>query len=312
MSDWTAVQAKPRQKVWLHLVLFLVTFGTTTVAGALQNGVDFLADPWQIVSGLPFSITLMSILLAHEMGHYLVARHHGVRATLPYFIPAPPPFIIGTFGAFIRMETPRDRRSLFDVGAAGPLAGVALAIPAVIIGLRLSSVSPEAADGGGLSLGSSLLLNFLSLTILGRSADDATIIIHPIGLAGWVGLFVTAMNLLPVGQLDGGHVIYALFGRKSVWLSRLALVTIFTLGLARLWVGWFVWGALLLVLGFRHPAPVDSYTPLDFKRQVIAWFTLAVFAVTFIPVPFSIQEPKGLDEPPPAQTIEARAAGGPR
>ena len=304
------------KRLWLHLLLFVLTLLTTTVAGALQNGVDLLTHPWQIASGLPFAITLMTILLVHEMGHYLMSRHHGVRASLPFFLPAPPfPFIIGTFGAFIRMESPPpDRRSLFDVGAAGPLAGLALAIPAVIIGLHLSTVSPEQGSGG-ISLGSSLLLTFLSQITLGLRPDEANIVLHPIGFAGWVGLLVTMMNLLPVGQLDGGHVVYALFGQRHLWISRLAVVAILSLGLLRLWDGWLIWGLLLLFMGAHHPPPLDPHTPLDLKRQMVAWLTLATLALTFIPVPFSVQEPVARDQPlhPPEAPPHpgARTNGGP-
>ena len=284
-------EVRQRKKLWLHVVLSLLTLLTTTLAGAWQNGVDPLSDPWQITSGLPFAITLMTILLVHEMGHYLTARYHGVRATLPYFIPAPS--FIGTFGAFIKMNSPPpDRRSLFDVAAAGPLAGLVLAIPAVIVGLQRSTIMPQETTGGGIFLGSSLLLTFLSQITLGLMPDEANIIRHPIAFAGWIGLLVTALNLLPVGQLDGGHVAYALFGERSIWISRLALGVIFTLGLLRWWDGWLVWGLLLLFVGVRHPAPLDPYTPLDFKRKLIAWLTLIILVVTFIPVPFSIQESK--------------------
>ncbi|MGH7828837.1 MAG: site-2 protease family protein, partial [Candidatus Binatia bacterium] len=291
----------PRRRTsrpWLHVLLFALTSITTTIAGALQNGVNPLTDPWAVTSGLPFSVTLMTILLVHEMGHYTMSRYHGVRASLPFFLPAPPfPFIIGTFGAFIRMESPpRDRRSLFDVGAAGPLAGLALAIPAVVIGLALSTISPEKTSDGGIVLGSSLLLSFLSDITLGLQPDEVNIVLHPIGFAGWVGLLVTMMNLLPVGQLDGGHVVYALFGERHIWISRLAVVIILSLGLSRLWDGWLIWGALLLFIGARHPAPLDPYTPLDLKRQLAAWLTLAVLVLTFIPVPFSIQESDVSDE----------------
>jgi membrane-associated protease RseP (regulator of RpoE activity) len=315
MTNVGTQREKAHAKLWLHALLFLLTLITTTIAGAMQSGADFLSDPWQIFSGLPFSVTLLAILLVHEMGHYVTARHHGVRATLPYFIPAPPiPFIIGTFGAFIKMDSPRDRRSLFDVGAAGPLAGVALAIPAVVVGLHLSTISPLSGNGG-LALGSSLLLNFLTRLILGVSPDDATIIMHPIGVAGWVGLFVTAMNLLPVGQLDGGHVAYALFGQRYIWFSRLSLAAILSLGILRLWDGWLIWALLLLLLGIRHPSPSDPDTPLDLKRKVIGWLTLAILAITFIPVPFSFQEPKQLEQrlipTPPTPPIEAAINGGP-
>ncbi len=306
---------RPQRKSWLHISLFLCTLVTTTLAGAMQNGVDPFSRPGEIYLGLPFAVTLMTILLVHEMGHYLTSRYHGVRATLPYFIPAPS--FIGTFGAFIKMTSPPpDRRSLFDVAAAGPLAGLALAIPAVVIGLRLSTVSPADTGAGGLTLGSSLLLSFLSQVTLGILPDEANIVMHPIGFAGWIGLLVTAMNLLPIGQLDGGHVVYALFGERYLWASRAALAGILSLGLLRWWDGWLIWGILLLFLGLRHPPPADPHTPLDRKRKFMAWVMLAILAVTFIPVPFSVQEPSVRRErlqPEPAVSplVEARLHGGP-
>ena len=283
------------QRIWIHVVLFLLTLATTTAAGAWQADADFLSDPRQIVAGFPFAVTLMSILLVHEMGHYLTSRYHGVKATLPYFIPAPS--FIGTFGAFIRMQSsPPDRRSLFDVAAAGPLAGLILAVPAVVVGFHLSTVGPQDTSSGGMVLGSSLLLSFISKVTLGLLPDDANIVLHPIGFAGWIGLLVTAMNLLPAGQLDGGHVTYALFGRRYIWVSRLTVAAILTLGITRLWDGWLVWGVLLLFMGVRHPPPVDPDTPLDAKRKFLGWFLLGTLAVTFIPVPFSFQEPATRDE----------------
>ena len=310
MNDETRQKGRP----WLHILLFLCTLVTTTLAGAMQNGVDPLTNPWQIYSGLPFAVTLITILLVHEMGHYLMSRYHGVKATLPYFIPAPS--FIGTFGAFIKMKSPPpDRRSLFDVAAAGPLAGLVLAIPAVIIGLQLSTISPGDKMGGGITLGSSLLLSFLSQITLGILPDEANILMHPVGFAGWIGLLVTAMNLLPVGQLDGGHVIYALFGERYIWVSRVALVSILSLGFLRWWDGWLIWGLLLLFMGLRHPPPLDPYTPLDAKRKVVGWLMLAILAVTFIPIPFSIQEPRMRQErlqpkPVTSPLIEARVHGG--
>jgi len=306
---------RPQGRPWLQISLFLCTLVTTTLAGAMQHGVDPLSRPGEIYLGLPFAVTLMTILLVHEMGHYLTSRYHGVKATLPYFIPAPS--FIGTFGAFIKMNSPPpDRRSLFDVAAAGPLAGLALAIPAVVLGLRLSTVSPADTGAGGLTLGSSLLLSFLSQATLGILPDEANIVMHPIGFAGWIGLLVTAMNLLPVGQLDGGHVVYALFGERYLWVSRAALVGILSLGLLRWWDGWLVWGLLLLFLGLRHPAPADPHTPLDPKRKFMGWVMLAILTVTFIPVPFSVQEPSLRQErlrPEPAASplVEARLHGGP-
>jgi membrane-associated protease RseP (regulator of RpoE activity) len=186
-------------RLWLHLVLFASTFITTTFAGAMLSGVDPLTSPSSIASGFPFSLTLMAILLCHEMGHYLTARYHNVPASLPYFIPAPT--FIGTFGAFIRMQSqPRNRKALFDVAAAGPLAGLLLAVPAVVIGLHFSTVDTQPKPGEGVTLGSSLLLSLLSKLTLGWLPDEANITIHPIGFAGWIGFFVTAMNLCLLGS----------------------------------------------------------------------------------------------------------------
>src|SRR6202035_4440219 len=192
----------------------------TTTAGAYMNGEEVpLLHPLLAIaalrSGLSFSIPLMMILFAHEMGHYLTSRYHTVDAPLPYFIPAPPSiFIIGTFGAFIRMRSPaRTRRVMFDIGAAGPWAGAVLAVLAVAIGLKLSDVSPLDASGGGLQLGNSILFWAVSYAVLGVDPNSVNVNLHPIAFAGWIGLLVTTLNLLPVGQLDGGHVIYALFGR---------------------------------------------------------------------------------------------------
>ena len=200
---------------------FLFTLLTTIFAGALQEGVNPFETPGQIYRGIPFSFSLMGILLSHEFGHYLAAKRHGLNVTLPYFIPAPP--IIGTFGAFIKMRSlVRDRRMLMDVGAAGPLVGVVVAIPLLIAGLRLSEVKLIQGEAG-MNLGSSLLLSLLSRIVVGPLPEGYDIVIHPVGFAGWIGLLVTALNLLPVGQLDGGHVAYALFGE---WQNRISKIRI--------------------------------------------------------------------------------------
>jgi len=249
-----------------------------------------LGDPASIRAGFPFSVTLMSILLVHELGHYFLSKVHRVRATLPYFIPAPP-ILIGTFGAFIRMKSPPStRRALFDVGAAGPWAGLMVAIPAVIIGLHLSEVRPLALNEGGLVLGDSILFSFLSRVVLGATPESATIMLHPIALAGWFGLFVTFLNLLPVGQLDGGHVIYALFGRWHRLVSRSFMVVIAVLGFLG-WQGWFLWIVLLVLIGVDHPPTSDAYTPLDGRRRLAAWLTVGVFVLTFMANPISVAPP---------------------
>ena len=273
---------KPR--VGLNILLFFITLGATIVAGALQEGVNPLKNPEEVSRGIPFSFTLMGILLAHELGHYLVARKHGLDVTLPYFIPAPS--LIGTFGAFIKMRSPvRDRRMLLDVGAAGPLVGVAVAIPFLIVGFRLSEV--KLIEGqAGMSLGSSLLLSLLSWLVVGPIPEGYDIVIHPVGFAGWIGLLVTSLNLLPIGQLDGGHVAYALLGERQNKISRYVFLAILALGIFG-WQGWLIWTLLLFIMGFRHPAPVEWWVPLDRKRQVIGWVAVAVFVLTFIPIPFS-------------------------
>lgn len=274
----------PRPRIRFNVILFLITLLTTVLAGALQEGVNPFADPRGLYRGIPFSFSLMGILLAHEFGHYWAARKHGLSVTLPYFIPAPP--IIGTFGAFIKMRSPvRDRRTLMDVGAAGPLVGIVAAVPLLIAGLRLSEVRPVQGEAG-IHLGSSLLLWFLSRIVVGPLPEGYDIVIHPVGFAGWIGLLVTALNLLPAGQLDGGHVGYALFGERQNLISKIVFAALVLLGILG-WQGWLVWAVLLWFLGLRHPAPSEWWVPLDRKRKIIGWATAAVFVLTFIPVPFS-------------------------
>ncbi len=289
------------RKPTTNLALFAITLLTTTMAGAYMAGVDHpLLNPSGLAHGLTFSVPLMAILLFHELGHYLTARRNNVNVTLPYFIPAPFPsvFIIGTFGAFIRMKTPpRSRRIMFDVGAAGPWAGMLLAVPAVIIGLQRSEILPLDHTAGGLELGNSLLFLGLSRWILGVNPNSVTINLHPIAFAGWIGLFVTTLNLLPVGQLDGGHVIYALFGRFHRGISRLFVVCCVLMVVVpwiigwSYWTGWLLWAVLLVFLGLGHPAALDTDTPLDSRRRVAAWLTIALFAITFSPVPISLTPP---------------------
>jgi len=284
------VVSRARRVPVVHIVLFVLTFITTSLAGAFQAGADPLTDFGSIRAGFPFSVTLLSILLIHEMGHYVLSRLHGVRATLPYFIPGLP-FFVGTFGAFIRMKSPPpSRRALFDVGAAGPWAGLLVAIPAVLLGLRLSEVRPQPSSDGGMLLGESLLFSLLSRLAIGPTAESATIILHPIAFAGWFGLFVTFLNLLPVGQLDGGHVAYALFGRWHRVISRLFVGVIAVLGVGG-WEGWLLWVILLLMIGVDHPPTLDSTTPLDRPRRVGGWLTVVAFFLTFMPEPIKLATP---------------------
>ncbi len=294
----------PRSRPALQLFLFGATLATTTMAGSFYAGVDPFSEAFAFVAGLPFSLTLLAILLCHEFGHYIFARRHGVPTTLPYFIPGPP-FPVGTFGAFIRMYgVPRDRSALFDVGAAGPWGGMIVALPAVMVGLWLSEVEPAVPTTPGLAieLGNSILFYILTWLVLGVDAGEATITLHPVGYAGWLGLFVTFLNLLPVGQLDGGHVTYALFGQRHRLISRLFLLVIIGLGLYG-WTGWFLWAVLLLfVVRLPHPDTLDADTPLDPKRRAAAWATIFLFVSTFMPVPLAVTSVEEIrDRRPPIE-----------
>lgn len=275
-------------RFFLHFLLFFITFLTATAAGALQAGLNPLSSFATFIKGLPFSLTLMFILLSHELGHYFASRHHRVAVTLPYFIPAPS--LIGTFGAFIKIKAPMpNKRVLFDIGIAGPLAGVIVSLPILIYGLVHSRVIMTPMHSKGLVLGENLLFKFLAITIWGKLPETAQIVLHPTAFAGWIGLFVTALNLIPVGQLDGGHIAYALLGeRYHGWLSRAMIICLVGLGFLG-WQGWFIWAGLLIFLGIYHPSPVDPFIPLDRKRNILGIIALLIFIITFTPVPFSMR-----------------------
>ena len=270
----------------LHLVLFVITFLTTLAAGALQKGINILQEPLRIGEGFPFAVTLMTILLIHELSHYLAAKKHHTIATLPYFIPAPTFF--GTFGAFIKMKSPIvTRRALIDIGASGPLAGFAVSVVACIAGLSMSTVVTLSASEGVLTLGDSLLFSFLSRVILGITPDNADILLHPVAFAGWIGLFVTSLNLIPVGQLDGGHIAFALFGDKQKNVSIVLIVILAVMGIF-FWEGWAFWAGLMLLLGIKHPPVLYWELPLDRRRKRIGLIALIIFIITFVPSPFKV------------------------
>lgn len=259
-----------------HLFLFILTIGTTFLIG-LGEGV---------AAGAMYSGALMSILLCHEMGHYLMARKYGVPATLPFFIPMPlPPF--GTMGAVIKMKgNIPNRRALLDIGAAGPLAGLIVSIPVIYIGARLSTVVDTSQMGDGtISLGDSLLFSWITRLSIGSLAEGKDLILHPLAYAGWVGLLVTAMNLLPVGQLDGGHIIYALFHKKSKYISMViyGMMIYVLLFHSAMWLVWLI----LLAIFRRHPPTLNDSYRLDDKRINIGILSLVVFIVSFTPSPFT-------------------------
>lgn len=271
----------------LHVGLFLLTLLTTTIAGSVWAGVDPFESPAALIRGLPFSLSLLAILLCHELGHYMMCVRHGVDATLPYFLPAPPLVMPwGTFGAFIRVRSRfPDRRALFDMGAAGPWAGFFVAVVVLAIGLRLSHVDPT-PQAAALIFGDSLLTGFLTRVIVG--ADPDTVFIHPIALAGWFGLLVTSLNLIPAGQLDGGHVLYAALGRRTPLVGAALAAGLLWLGV-RLWSGWLFWGAVIaLMAGLGHPPTVSDETPIGGRRLVGAVASLLLLALTFVPEPIRI------------------------
>ncbi len=276
-------------KGWsLNLVLFLATLLTTLFVGALMEGAQPLSDPWTLLQGVPFSASLLLILGFHELGHYLTARAYGVQVSLPYFVPLPlPP--MGTMGAIIRMRSPiPNRKVLFDIGIAGPLLGLVFAVPVLIIGLMLSPV--KLPSGVVLQEGNSLAYLLLKWLVKGPIPNGFDVILHPMALAGWLGFFVTALNLMPLSQLDGGHIVYAVLGRghrKVVWAFLGGLGALF---LITRWQGWLVWVALAIGLGLRHPPPLDDLTPLDPPRRVLAVVALLLLVVLITPLPFAVYE----------------------
>jgi membrane-associated protease RseP (regulator of RpoE activity) len=274
---------------FIHILLFLLTLLSTLVVGALYAGEDLFSEPYKIYTGIPFAFSLMIILLSHEFSHYFASKKHGVQATLPYFIPAPPILSpIGTFGAFIKMKSPIiTRKALIDIGASGPLMGFLMSIIVLVPGLNMSKVVSASQAKGPFSLGASFLFSSLSRMILGVTPADHGILLSPVAFAGWIGLFVTSINLIPVGQLDGGHIAYALLGEKQGRLSLLLVIVLAFLGVF-VWEGWLVWAVLLFVLGLKHPPVIYWETPLDTKRTIAAWVSFVIFIITFIPVPFAL------------------------
>jgi membrane-associated protease RseP (regulator of RpoE activity) len=288
--------SRVRERYWLYITLFLTTvFSTTAVGAALQfdfdrsvafdlvHSVDFFPLFWHhpsmFLKGLPFSFTLLSILLAHEFGHYLAALYHGVDASLPYFLPSP---ILGTFGAFIRVRSAiLSKRVLFDIGASGPIAGFVFLLPALAIGLAFSKVVPGIHAHDAVSFGTPGLQWLLERAIF-PGVKSADIYLHPVARAAWVGMFATTMNLLPVGQLDGGHILYSFFPRRHRLLSKLVCVAMLPLGFY--WLGWTVWGIVLLILGRWHPSIYDA-ADLGPSRRRLAVAALIIFLLCFMYAP---------------------------
>ena len=284
-----------RQNFGLAIVLFAATLVTTMWAGALHQGVNLWQDPTRFAVGLPYSLALMAILLVHELGHYVAGRLHGIKVTLPYFIPIP--MGLGTFGAFIQIRGAiPDRRKLFDVGAAGPLAGLVIALPALYFGLKGASV---ASSGTGVSLSSSVILTWLySLSNTGPVNPEHLVLLSPLGFAGWLGLLVTALNLIPVGQLDGGHIAYALLGRRHAeTLGWVAFFLLLTLGIFY-WSGWLTWAILIFFLaGVKHEPALNELTALGWRRRLVGAFAFVLLFLIMAPVPHRFMDTLGVTCP---------------
>ncbi len=285
-----------RTRSGVNLLLFALTVLSTLAAGCLVNGsfpfVTFnpFLQPLRLLDGVPFSFTLLAILGTHEFGHYFTARYHGASVSLPFFIPAPPPiFLFGTMGAVIRMRSPaRDRNSLFDIAVAGPLAGLVVAVPALLLGLSWSKLGMLLPEHSGLTFGDSLLMRALTWLVFGSIPAGMDVFVHPVALAGWVGLFVTALNLFPVGQLDGGRIAYALFGPWHRQVSIATFVGLMALGAVFRSANWIVFaGLILLLMGFHHPPPLDDLTPVSRRRYVLGVGCLILLILLIPPVPIS-------------------------
>jgi membrane-associated protease RseP (regulator of RpoE activity) len=307
-------------KVWVNLLLFGLTLVSVLFAGEASSYAGPLPNDapgliWALIThlwvGWPFAVSLLAILLAHEFGHYFVGRARGTAVTLPYFIPFPfSP--IGTMGAFIQMKSiPRNKRALFDLAVAGPLAGLVLAIPILLLGLAQSTLGVVTTGPGSFSEGNSLLYLLAKFTVFGKllpslghvnglslltqwisfffvgrpsPVGSTDVFISPVAWAGWVGLLVTFLNLIPAGQLDGGHVIYSVFGKRVNLIVPVILVLTILLGF--FWSGWWLWAFLIFLLGRSHAEPLDQITQLDSRRKALAALMLVIFLLVLTPVPF--------------------------
>ena len=307
---------RPKERWWIHILLGVATFLTTTAAGAYFVGRNPFAMafvpagpvgipiptrvfPTELLPGIAFSVPLLTILLGHELGHYLMARRNGMSVSPPFFIPSPHWInVIGTFGAFIRLRSAViNRFVLLDVGAAGPVVSFVLSIPASIVGLMLSRPLPELIDTAParyavlfgrqpIWLGDSLIFGALDRIFAG---EGAFLILHPLAFAGWLGFFVTALNLFPLAQLDGGHIMYALAGERQRYFAVAFLGVLLALGF--FWWGWWLWASLILVLSrgsISHPSVVDPQLPVTGIRRWVGWFCVAIFVLTFVAVPIRI------------------------
>ena len=283
-SDPAEQEFHHRNNLKIHIILFLATVLTTTVVGAIMAGHNPFTSIKGFIGGFPFSLTILGILGVHEFAHYFSARRWKINVTFPYFLPAP--FLpIGTFGAVIRMKSPiPNRKALVDVGASGPIAGFIVAIAASMIGLRYSEVATTVGHENGFILGESLMFKFMSYLVFGKLPENADVTLHPVAFAGWIGLFVTALNLIPLGQLDGGHVLFALSPRTHELLRKIRIPLLLLMGLT-FWEGWYVWAVLSLFFGRNHPYPNRMEYSIGPVRIFIAVTALVIFVLCITPTP---------------------------
>jgi membrane-associated protease RseP (regulator of RpoE activity) len=306
---WVRLPPAPPPSAWRrwgrNLVLFLLTIVSVFLVGGLRS-VDLPGGRSVLAivpgDGLRLAIGLLSILLAHEMGHYLTARYYGVDVTLPFFIPFPVPgfSLVGTLGAFIRIKSPiPNRRALFDIGVAGPLAGFVLALPVLWLGIREATIQPLSSPAEGLFLGEPLLFRFVTWLVHGSLGSNETLLMGRLGLAAWFGLLVTALNLMPIGQLDGGHVTFALLRARAHGISRIASWV--CVGLIYFGPSWILWAILVRVLGRRHPPTLDDEAPVGRARVAIGVLSLVVFVLCFVPDPIVVSWRELLQDTPLAR-----------
>lgn len=282
-------------KPWVNVLFFILTALSVLFIGALNEGGNPMADWRSLALGLPHAATLLSILTVHEFSHYLAARRYGAPASLPYFVPVPL-WPLGTMGAVIVQKSPiRSRKAVFDLGISGPLGGLVVAIPLLILGLLLSPVEPLPAGGYAME-GNSIFYYLTKWAIFGQPlpSGGVDVMLHPIAFAAWAGLLVTGLNLLPVGQYDGGHIAYAMWGRKAWMVARSIVMLMFVwaavLLLTRNDIGmtWMLLGVLGLAMGSRHPAPLNDLAPLDRTRKRIGWAMVALFVLILVPIPLVV------------------------
>lgn len=293
------VRHRPHHRPAVHLALFLVTVVTTTWVGSYHYQgfmTDFVAElpDVSVFSGMWYSVTILAILGTHEMGHYIACRLYGIDATLPYFVPAPLPILTGTLGAVIRIrQRILSKHILFDIGAAGPIAGFIVVVPALFIGLWLSRVVPLPDDFSGLTLGEPLLFQLAAWSVWGTVPEGHSLNLHPVALAAWFGLLITAFNLFPIAQLDGGHISYAALGHRSTIVTKITTAALVGLA-AVVSTSWTVWAMLMIVMvltfGARHPPTADERVPLDTTRRWIAVGTAIIFIVCFTPAPIEFTD----------------------